>query len=89
MDDLIPELVAAAITVDVGLETTPIGAPDDTTEAVFPDIAVTLALLIMVEISTTILPVVGIVEIWLKGTADPAVQVAAAPKLMLLSIGSP
>lgn len=85
----IPELVAAAIAVDVGLETDPPDLPDDNTEAVFPAIVVTLALLAVLEIPTTILLVVGIVETRVKGTADPAVQVAAVRKSMLLSTGSP
>jgi hypothetical protein len=85
----IPELVAAAIAVDVGFETDPSGPPDDITEAVFPVIVVVVALLTVVEMPKTILPVVGIADTWVNGTADPAVQVAAAPRLMLLSIGSP
>jgi hypothetical protein len=51
--------------------------------------AVAVALLAIVEISTMVSPVVGIDETWVNGTAEPAVQVAAAPRLMLLSIGSP
>ena len=50
----IPELVAAAIAVDVGVKTDPSDLLDDTTEAVFPAMAVTLALLTVVETPTMV-----------------------------------